>query len=114
MTDNEIIKALECCANWQNDKSCEECPANTYGFGCANKMAKYAIDLINRQNAEIERYKGVIKILENDIEIAKAEAIKEFAERLRERYESVDGQYIDRVLNSDIDTLIKEMTEVQE
>lgn len=57
MTDNEIIKALECCANWESDKSCEECPANTYGFGCANKRAKASLDLINRQQAEIERLK---------------------------------------------------------
>ena len=54
MTDEQIIKALECCAYWESDKSCEDCPENTYGFGCGNKLAKHSLDLINRQKAEIE------------------------------------------------------------
>ena len=54
-TDEEVIKALECCL--QND-SCKECPINhnygNYGY-CTNLALTYALDLINRQNAEIER-----------------------------------------------------------
>lgn len=57
MTDDEIMKALECCAYWESDKSCEDCPENTYGFGCGNKLSKHSLDLINRQKSEIERLK---------------------------------------------------------
>lgn len=39
---------------------------------------------ITRQQAEIERYKRVIKILEKDVATAKSEAVKEFAERLKQ------------------------------
>lgn len=41
-----------------------------------------AKDLINRQQAEIERYKHSIKLLEDDVATAKSEAIKEFADEL--------------------------------
>lgn len=44
--------------------------------------AKNAIELINRQKAEIERYKGVIKILESDVAKTKVETTKEFAKYL--------------------------------
>ena len=53
MTDNEIIKALECC--YTTGTSCEECPM--YNFDECNDvlMAKYVRDLIKRQQAEIEK-----------------------------------------------------------
>lgn len=38
---------------------------------------------ITRQQAEIEKYKRVIEILEKDVATAKSEAVKEFAERLK-------------------------------
>ena len=48
MTDNEIIKALECCKN----DDCDNCP-NTFG-NCYANLAGYALDLIKRQEKEIE------------------------------------------------------------
>lgn len=49
MTEAGIIKALECCKN----DDCDNCPNN---FGnCYANLAGYALDLINRQKAEIER-----------------------------------------------------------
>lgn len=110
MTDNEVIKALECCAYWENDKSCEDCPANTYGFSCANRMAKYALNFINRQKAGIERLKKKNKILIKDADTAfqdgldenrdlfkkevepeiRAEAIKEFAGRLKSKVNDLE------------------------
>ena len=56
MTDNDIIKALECCAD--TTKGCEDCPF--LPFECIvdteNSLVKSALDLINRQQAEIERF----------------------------------------------------------
>lgn len=103
MTDEQIIKALELCAHWENDKTCEDCPANGYGFGCANKMSKFVLGLINRQNAENEMLKKKNKILIKNADTAfqdgldenrdlfkkevepeiRAETIKEFAERVK-------------------------------
>ncbi len=54
MTDNEIIKALEHCERGY----CYRCPANKFGGGCTDKAKRLAIDLINRQKAEIERLKA--------------------------------------------------------
>ena len=55
MTDNEIIKTLEClCGNALN---CRECPYSPrYKFPlCQQQVAKDALDLINCQQAEIEK-----------------------------------------------------------
>lgn len=77
MTDNEIIKALECCKPKQN-RNCGDCPAYDLGNFCAAELRENVLDLINRQKAEIEKLKS-----------AKSEAIKEFADRLKEK----DGYY---------------------
>lgn len=54
MTDKEIIEALECC----NTHRCVDCP---YGCDCLDHLTGNALDLINRQRAEIERLKAEIK-----------------------------------------------------
>ena len=84
MNDNDIKKALECCSSSTGAEACRGCPFNEKDICDKEDDApqKYALDLINRQKAEIERYKGVIKLLENDVLTAKAEAVKEFAERV--------------------------------
>ena len=54
MADNEIIKALEYC---QHDITyCDKC--YFLGKGCIASKSKYALDLINRQMAEIEKFKN--------------------------------------------------------
>ena len=122
MTDEQIIKALELCAHWENDKTCEDCPANVFGFGCANKMSKFVLGLINRQTAENERLKERISYLEESIDCSRkeynrllqqtqSEAIKEFAERLKNTNSTMDK----RIISVErIDSLVKEITEVQE
>lgn len=87
MTDNEIIKALECLRG--NAFDCGECPyCSCYPAPCEQQVAKDVLSLINRQKEEIERLKNrglqveVSEKLEREI---KAEAVKEFAERLKEQ-----------------------------
>ena len=89
MTDNDIIKALECCAN----ADCINCPkwsAEWYSGMCADFLPM-VFDLINRQKAEIEMLEEHNNILIDRVDnlvyecdCAKQEAIKEFAERLGE------------------------------
>ena len=58
MTDKEIIKALECCT-----LSKQICPKNcplANDRGCMVKVKENALDLINRQEAEIERLKDIL------------------------------------------------------
>lgn len=95
MTDNEIIKVIE------SSKECCDDDVNVFEF--LNEV----IDLINRQKAEIERYKGVIKILENDASKAKSETIEEFARRLKEAVGlKTLPSFVIKIL---IDELVKEM-----
>ena len=123
-TDEEIIKALECCKNCCC-KQCDEQPD-----------FQEAIDLINRQKTDIEKlniqlqelwktaslYKAESEMwdnynknlltantaLSNEILEAKAEAYKEFAERLKER--KTQSTMDKRICTNEmIDNLLKEM-----
>lgn len=126
MTDNEIIKLLECCKKSQCSKCyySKECDGYT--------QVSYALDLINRQQEAIEKLQKNQDDIDNFardickermlkgkaianfddfqeyIRKEKTEAIKEFAERLKlsffnNGYESpdVDFDYF-------IDNLVKE------
>ena len=115
MTDNEIIKALECCIGDTEGKNCFDC--HLYEIDdCQAQMCLDALDLINRQKAEIEKLKAEKNILlnttvsaylaEEQVRVAKAEAYKEFAERLKEMFRN-DGLYL--FYANQIDNLLKEL-----
>lgn len=125
MTDEQIIKALECCATDDGD-DCFQCPYGNIVYkpgngGCVNRCRKDAIDLINRQKIEIEGLQERISYLEESIDCsrkecnkllqklqqAKSEAIKEFARELKCGVPQETGI----IRCKDIDTLVKEMTE---
>lgn len=149
-TDDEIIHSLKVCST---DGDCIECLINphkgNYGY-CTSLAIKAALDLINRQKAEIEslqavhadmteslrlaaeankdmqaeieklgrdRYQilpdGRLELIpRTDINAIKAEAIKEFAERVKGRNSvyATDKTLL-KELNFVIDNLVKEMTE---
>ena len=89
MTDNKIIKALECCTD-ESYENCNECPYSIDTLSCERiKLLEDSLDLINRKQAEIERLNKVcqanqqlINALNKSYFLAKAKAYKEFAERL--------------------------------
>ncbi|MBR4973288.1 MAG: hypothetical protein IKY45_02355 [Clostridia bacterium] len=83
LTDNEIVKALECCARPLPHCYCDECPAGANG-GCTLKTED-VIDLINRLQADSKRLKKVQMQLDDAMKmyhVIKAEAYKEFAEKV--------------------------------
>ena len=108
MTDNEIINALECCrTNIMGD--CKRCnlrleDGTTQPF-CTTILMGNALDLINRQKAEIERLRDEIRqthaTIPDLIKQVRTKAIQEFAERLK----PILFNYYD----SEIDNLVKEM-----
>ena len=60
LTDKEIIKALECCT--PENESCLNCPLIDVSVPeCAGILYKATIDLINSQQAEIERLSNSAK-----------------------------------------------------
>ena len=82
------------------------------------KFLESVLDLINRQKAEIEQWKEEADRWQNafckvneDMSTIKSEAIKEFAARLKEKLQW-DVEFDNKlVFESDIDSLVKEMTE---
>lgn len=128
-TDEEVIKALE----YHSDpaKTCVSECAYGYQRYCGSKMAKDALDLINRQKAEISALTSAVdnstqeflklhdKYQEQKAEVAfwmdaaanaKKEAVKEFAERLKK--ELTTGAAVMRISTLDIiNDLVQELTE---
>ena len=142
MTDDEIIKALECCNSGRLKYPCEICPLRMYD--CEYILPKRALDIINRQKAEIERlaarfndYPVKTLIDNNNMMCSKSsedydkwffnvskdisyQAIKEFAEKLKDiadktRIKSMETEKVVFYMDEfKLNKLIKEMTEVQE
>ena len=143
MNDSEIIKGLECC---YKTFECETCPYNREDnkrmyMGspeCKGVSIKDVVDLINRQRAEIDRLNIDLKAMrgaanswkaevqrickkefdniEIDVETVKSEAVREFAEKLKEHScnltEYDEGGWSDTVSAvkvEDIDRLVGEM-----
>lgn len=117
MTDNEIIKALECCGKPVLEECCLECPYHLGGQENCHKLLGDIIDLINRKQAEIEELRienQSLRAAANSYKMhyneAKAEAIKEFAERLKESKKQYEGTLAGMTFTmTELDNLVKEM-----
>lgn len=145
MTENEIIKAAECCVQAERRVDCVNlgCPACKETYGCIiydmtdddsdnalmNQMVEELLGIINRQKAEIERRKNnlfckveideetmrsIVKEkvaeFELDIKSIKAEAIKEFAQSVKDlAYKKSHSDKEIYAWYEDIDNLAKEM-----
>lgn len=111
-TDKDIISSLEVIATTCN---CNECKIRSGKWGtcnCSETTANAALDLINRQKAEIESLREDLKRVcaERDARICtsnfiKSEAVKEFARRLKCGVPQETGV----IRCSDVDNLVKEM-----
>ena len=116
MTDAEIITSLRACIEKDCDK-CANCVINFSPRDCKENVMTLALDLINHKDAEIERLQSIllkfvreinnfenkhnidtsdfslIPILEEEknnlVKQIKSEAIKEFAERLKEEIREI-------------------------
>ena len=108
MTDNEIVKALEYCfTNDWNRTKCDKCKFYTGTTQCVEDLKSASIYLIKRQQAEIERLKCEMgKLLPKDcaytvqMEVSnkletqiRAEAVREFAERLKNKIKTECNPY---------------------
>jgi peptidoglycan hydrolase CwlO-like protein len=148
LTDNEIIKALWCCAGKYPCGGCPgekvDCEIEPYALDLINrqkeqingliaaqetlqkylaekqeqiekleKIEHFATKTIDTQQAEIKRLQHKNSELQHEILSCKAEAIKEFAERLKNNmiatHRRKDGFCIYDVNNEQIDNLVKEM-----
>lgn len=110
LTDKEIIKALE------SEIHLAEYVDSNYCSNIDLSLIKSNLDLINRQQAEIEQLKienkslrGAANSYKSHFNESKAEAVREFAERLKDDAYIDDCYCCDIVLVDDIDYLLKEM-----
>lgn len=132
-TDEQIIKALECCSTDVQENPCPKC-AFYNKHRCSTLMLNAASDIINRQKVKIKSLKQIINEQDKEVlklqnriifwrdylnyqpEKIKSEALKEFVEKVK-RYSFVDNLSLDgkeTVYVDDINSIAKEMTEVQE
>lgn len=137
MTDNEIIKALECCSKAEICADCEKmkCPLFLgLSGGCKyvdkeNQLYSDALDLITRQQAEIDKLnaENMLTISERNafrtsfydvlkqLKTAKSEAYKEFANEIKMHKRRMRGfdlcnEFWDyAVLVEDIENTLMEM-----
>lgn len=100
-TDEEVIKALECCVA-EGYPTCDECPFDGCCCDGTNKMLNNALALINRQKAEVAFWMDAAAN-------AKKEAVKEFAEKLKK--ECLFDRGYEILQDGTIDHLVKEFTE---
>lgn len=136
MTDREIIRAMEICVSKREDDDCDKCPlcSPEEFIHCKFELAP-VLNLINRQQAKIERLIEENEFLRRYISVheephlsqivanyngilaaTKAEAIKEFADKLKcdITVENTDDGYLDETIDyhflmTIIDALVKEM-----
>ena len=121
MTDKEIIKA------WEKVLSTGDAPIGEHwsvGGIVTTQLGKETLDLINRLQAEVERLKDykqlyedlkaehleTIKLINKGIKTAKAEAYKEFVNKIKVHAYYIDFPKEHRVVDEDdIDNLLKEL-----
>ena len=134
-TDNEIKKALECCAD-KDEKMCHCCPLFKDRL-CLEHLSESSLDLINRQQAKIKEFdeklviqKGFIDSqnaeigrLQNTLDdvldrqpklVANAEKyiVEEFADKITDRASAVQVgnlSWVWQISQDDIDDVKKEV-----
>lgn len=139
MTDAEIIKALECCSMPHTEVKCYCCKSANRSI-CNKLNPTIILALIKRQQAVINNLKNdcsivevnleeaFLKECEYEIEKAKEQTVREFAEKLKARFAKLEYKtnthrrtcsvdYVDKTVNwtlhdvmsTEIDSLINEM-----
>ena len=120
MTDNEIILGFDCCIHGWCDERCPYYGRGYIGY-CVAQNGEDLLGLVKQQQAEIERLTinmnafglGMKREAEKASN-ARAEAITEFAQRLKEVGIPVEGKrgfegVFVLATNFQIDNLVKEM-----
>lgn len=98
ISDNDVIKALECCSA---NHSCAFCPLyEEHNSGCVIKLNSAALDLINRQNSKIESLQERLDIADEETQLAHKANITYICECEQNRLKSL------KKLGEDIKTVI--------
>jgi DNA repair ATPase RecN len=119
MIDKEVIKALEICVGIHND--CCECPLLEYSKAtdeCMTELMSNALDLINRQQAGIERLQIRLRKERHQFDDLgkmyseiRTETIKELEAKIHEKLHEAEmhGNFEPVVTREMFDSVVKEM-----
>ena len=115
LTDSEITKILKYCSNFGNCEYCSMIPPNGIKkgtLGCFSSLIKFALNVIEAKEKEKEKMRyhladATVRFTALEKE-TKSEAIKEFAERLKEN-SIATFSWNGVVLVEEIDNLLKEL-----
>lgn len=116
-TDDEVRRMLEAIGD-VGDCSRDCIFYNGKVHSCGGTVAQHALDLINRQKAEIERLnkKYELAVAEREANVkgftdviatAKSEAVKEFADSIKTYYDHID-KTVGALINYTIDKKLEE------
>ena len=110
MTDEDIVKALECCSV-ASFTTCHDCPygENQFKNHCSFTLSGDALDLINRQKAEIEALIAGQETLQKTLKESQHEAKYFFTER-----QSLNKQIVKEFAKSVINDILPEHTKGHE
>lgn len=105
MTDNEIVKALEYCYGHNaGDAPCGDCPRFNHPDGCVH--ARDALDIINRQKAEISELQHKNSELEAELDDLKRDDLPRCKDALRRANEiGIDLEKENQELKAEIEQL---------
>ena len=84
LTDEEIVKALECCSSGQTGEVCKKCPLRVECVCNSNKIEEYALDLIQRLQNEKSQWKSKAEHIEQVYDADREHFIKTTAEQKAE------------------------------
>ncbi len=103
MTDNEIIKAFECCYLY-DVMFCDKCPnKDTCG---EIDVGESVLDLINRLNSEKSALVEHLKKARRQLKTAKSEAVKEFVEAYKDQIKNYTGMFTDEGFYVSLDAVL--------
>ena len=97
MTDNEIMEALGYCTNPKVQKKCPRAKfVDVCNDGCIHLLMKQALDLINRQKAEIEKLEEMLESKSGKNEAN--ETVAYLADRVEELCDEIERK--DKMINA--------------
>lgn len=94
MTDEQILNSLNCCA-YGNKGGCKQCDFHGDTAFCIPLLMRHAIDLINRQNAEIKGLHKENKILSVNADTAFQDGLNENRDLFKKEVEAeIKAEYV--------------------
>lgn len=117
LTDEQIVKALELCTTIKTSEACDECPFKRKCRDDNDILEKEALNLINRQKANIDNLNIELKAMRGSANSYKKlyedsqKEVKKVRADLRYYLDTNEENGVVWIPKFTVDNLVKEMTE---